>query len=80
MTKMTEENKIRALGYLNASISLDFRRNKGIYSMIAKLYAAINNQIGAYANAWNWAKFLIIVNFSLNNAKDELSNSRKYHT
>src|SRR5438270_10775829 len=38
MTEMTKENQLRVLDYLNASVSLDFRRNKGIYIMIAKLY------------------------------------------
>ena len=51
MTEMTEENKLRALNYFNSSINSDFRHNKGIYSRIAKLYAANENQIGAYINA-----------------------------
>src|ERR1051325_5446348 len=51
MTEMMEENRLRALDYLNASISLDPGCNKGVYSMIAKIYAAINNHVPAYANA-----------------------------
>ena len=51
MTGMMEENRLRALDYLNTSISLDSSCNKGVYSMIAKLYAAINNHVPAYANA-----------------------------
>jgi len=65
MTEMTKENQLRVLDYLNASVSLDFRRNKGIYIMIAKLYSAIKNQIGAYANA------LIAVEFSEISRDDE---------
>ena len=50
-TEIMKEKKLQALDYLNTSVCLDFERNKGIYIMIAKLYASIENQIGAYANA-----------------------------
>jgi hypothetical protein len=45
-----EEKQSQALDYLNTSIGLDAMCNKGAYSMIAKIYAATNNLIGAYAN------------------------------
>src|SRR5581483_9945850 len=40
-TKMIKEKQHQALDYLNSSVRLDFERNKGIYSMIAKLYYSI---------------------------------------
>ncbi|RGB41235.1 hypothetical protein C1646_685806 [Rhizophagus diaphanus] len=46
----TKENQLKALDYLNMSISLDGIYNKEAYGMIAKIYAAIGNPICAYAN------------------------------
>jgi hypothetical protein len=49
-TMSEEERQSRTLDYLNTSIGLDAMRNKEAYSMIAKIHAANNDQIGAYAN------------------------------
>ncbi|CAG8485636.1 12222_t:CDS:2 [Rhizophagus irregularis] len=46
----TKENQLKALDYLNTSISLDAIYNSKAYIMIAKIYAAIGNPICAYAN------------------------------
>ncbi|GBC02154.1 hypothetical protein RclHR1_04480018 [Rhizophagus clarus] len=45
-----EEKRLQALSYLSTSIDLDAMCNKEAYSMIARIYAANDNPIGAYVN------------------------------
>ncbi|CAB4394801.1 unnamed protein product [Rhizophagus irregularis] len=45
-----EEKRLQALDYLKTSIDLDAMCNKEAYSIIAKIYAANDNPIGAYVN------------------------------